>query len=601
MAFTKTPAGASNNFTLTGTQFEDITSIINADGVTVVAEGGNDDVSIQNSTNSVTGYNMDMGDGNDRIQFIDDNAQFAQGKAAFQNGTISTGSGDDIVFAQDAGALSDENTASLLYSNVYTGAGNDLVRVFGAISSGIYTGSDIDTVLMRDYEQNVNSRIERFSGSEITLGSGDDLLRVDTADTGVVDTTINGGAGDDTFLSGADLAPIEAGVHEIVSGNWARTTVGGGSGDDTFRFADAIADLYLVGGSGSDDIESGFGNDTVEGRDGADLITISGGANSVLGQAGIDTITIFGNGNNTVYGGYQGDVITIGSAADSAEGNNVVYGDDNTSNAGADVISIFGGGQNTVYGGDIGDEINTFADGFSYVFAGNGADVVTASANTFSNENGGGRFYLGAGHDEFTNSGNVQDAVSIYGGAGLDAIDADQATFNIQAGTQADVVTVVGAQGGTIIQLDGESAAATDVDSVDNFWSDGDVITYANGVDYVTGFVAGLNFLDTTLGDQGLDNIGQMFNANDGITQTQVYDGIVTGRTFYLAGTWTSDPALGSTPNDSEGTFTVDSTGNDYLIITQGNNGPLTSNSNALVLNDIGNGNIALIDSTYII
>lgn len=594
MAFTKTPAGAANDFTLTGTPFEDITSIINADGVSVVAEGGNDDISIQNSTNSVTGYNVDMGDGNDRIQFIEDNAQIAQARAAFQNGTISTGNGDDIVFATDGGFIDRDRTASILYSSLLTGAGNDIARLYGAISSSVFMGADIDTLSLEDAEQNVQNRVDRFSGSNIQLGSGNDLLRVDTADTGVVDTTIQGGAGDDRFRSGAEL-----GVANVVSGNWARTTVFGGTGSDRFFFADAAASLYLVGGGDADTINSGFGNDTVEGRGGADTIAITSGANSVLGQDGADIITILGNGDNTVFGGNAADAITI-----TGEGNNFVQADDNTANAGGDTVTITGGGQNTVYGGDIADIITMNTDGFSYVFAGNGADVVNFAGD--AGENGGGRAYLGNGHDVFTNTGASQDAVSVYGGAGHDIIDAGVAPFLIQAGTQGDRVSVTGASGGTIVQLDGESIAATDVVQggvANTVWSDGDVITYNNGVDTVAGFVAGTNFLKTSLGDLGLDNNGNLFDALTGGVNgggLEVNDGMVTGRTYFLAGTWSFNDT-NTIQNDPEGSFTVGATGNDYLIVTQGNNAPLTANTNSMVLIGIGNGNITNINSNTII
>jgi len=166
----------------------------------------------------------------------------------------------------------------------------------------------------------------------------------------------------------------------------------------------------------------------------------------------------------------------------------------------------------------------------------------------------------------------------LSGGAGADVIGDGFGSDDVWAGTGADFVNL--ALDGTadvLIQQDGESVAATAVSvQRDQFWANGVVITYANGVDVVTGFDAFTDKLATTIGDNGLANnataTGELYDAFG----LRVGDGMVIDRSYYLNGRW--DPATK--------TFTVDNTitGTDSIVWTQGNNGPVTSNANALVM-----------------
>lgn len=576
MTFLKTPPNSQSNFLLQGTDEPESYTVVNADFVTIRGFGGDDTITLQNSDSAIFGYNVNLGDGADRFQAGLDNSQFGNGSFAILNSTILGGDGNDIIFADSLGGLADDaRTSYVINSNIQGNAGNDLIRIFGAISSFIGGGADQDTIELRIpdvVEDDVTPVNDRWSGSTITGGSGDDLIRIDTRDNSVLGTRIEGGAGDDIFASGAATGFDDA---DIVSGFWTGTTVFGGAGEDFFFFADATSDLYLVGGADDDLILSGLGDDTIEGREGEDVIIIAGGQNLVFGQGDDDEIDIAGNGNNTVNGGGGGDDILI-----TGNGNNFVQADDDVANGGADTIIIVGDGQNTVFGGDFADTITIEGNGDALVFAGNGADVVTTEGTV------GGRFFLGAGHDEFTVTDVGSNSVSVFGGSGYDIIDATNSLdSNIEGGLQADIVDFSDTGIGVLVQQDGDSMAATAIISNDTFWNANDIIEFDNGVDIVTGFQAGVTFLDTTIGDSGLDSISGELNNAFGL---QVFDGMVENQTYYLTGTWTFGG--GDTPNDSDGFFTVAAAGLDSLIVTQGNNGPITFNTNSLVMIGVGAG-----------
>jgi len=553
VSFTQSPKGATSNYTLKGTAGVDITTIAAGDtNVKLYGYGEDDQVTLQSTDGYATKFTFAMGEGDDRVM-ADADPNGNQGQFWVRYSSFNGDQGNDILFADDAGLADSVRTASLLYTTIGGGNGFDLIRLYGALNSVVNGDKDNDTIELGYVDDNGK---DRYNGSTIKGGAGQDVIRVDTGDLNVVDVLIQGD-------SGADY--IHGDITRAVSGLWTGSIIDGGNGNDDIEFQNATSSLSIVGGKGNDLIKTGTGNDTINGGDGNDKIKIQGGANEVFAGSGNDRVEIFGKstfrGNSNVLLASGNDVAVVEN-----DGNHFIEGA-----AGNDFIEVIGTGTSLVTGNDGNDEI-----------------VLLGSSGT---ANGG------AGNDviEVETAGNVL----LLGESGNDAIGlidgASQASGEIEAGNGADFVYIEEATGTTtVVQLDGQSVAATKFNdtpsgadrNIRGEWSDGDTITFGRGVDLITGFQQDLDVFDTTLGDQGLDEtlnggLGGLYDA----FETSPFDGMVFNRSYYLRGFYNLTGPLA--PNGvNAGTFTVNANGTDSLVYTQGNNGRPTDNANAIVMLD---------------
>lgn len=553
MSFKQSPKGATSNYTLKGTNEVDITTIAAGDSnVKLYGYGEDDQVTLQSTNGYATKFTFAMGEGDDRVM-ADADPNGNPGQFWVRYSSFKGDQGNDILFADDAGLADSVRTASLLYTTIGGGDGFDLIRLYGALNSVVNGDKDNDTIELGYADDN---GIDRWNGSTVKGGAGQDVIRVDTADLNVVDVVI---AGD----SGADY--IHGDLQRAVSGLWTGSVIDGGNGSDDIEFENATSSLSVLGGNGNDLIKTGTGNDTVYGGAGNDKIKIAGGANEVYAESGNDLVEIFGGstfrGNSNVYLASGNDTATVEN-----DGNHFIEGA-----SGNDNIEVIGTGTSLVTGND-----------------GNDAITMIGSSGT---ANGG------AGNDviEVETAGNVL----LLGESGNDAIGLidgnSEASGEIEAGTGADFVYIDEASGTTtVVQLDGQSVKATKFNDTPSgadrnilgTWTDGDTITFGNGVDLITGFQTDLDVFDTTLGDQGLDATlnggdGGLYNA----FETSPFDGMVFNRSYFLKGTYTLTGPLSATGVNA-GVFTIDENGTDSLVYTQGNNGRPTDNANAIVMLD---------------
>lgn len=170
---------------------------------------------------------------------------------------------------------------------------------------------------------------DRLDGLVVSTGSGDDVVALDQRlDTGV---TVWTGDGNDA--------------------------VGG------IR-ADGVVDpSFTVGGSGSDRIFLGEGNDLAHGGAGADRIYGGGGDDTIDGQDGVDRV-FGGNGDDTAHGGRGNDHVSGGNGADSVDGG-----------SGRDIVR--GGSGADIVSGAAGNDVVSGGDGHDVVLGGTGDDDVT--------------------------------------------------------------------------------------------------------------------------------------------------------------------------------------------------------------------------------
>jgi Ca2+-binding RTX toxin-like protein len=129
-----------------------------------------------------------------------------------------------------------------------------------------------------------------------SLGGNDtienNLLQNSTLDGGAGDDTIYGGAGNDSLIGGDD--------NDRLYGGTGHDTLYGGAGNDLLQ--GSIGVDYLDGGAGDDTLQGGTGNDTLYGGTGNDYLYGQGDNDLVYGDAGSDAL--FGDaGNDTLTGG----------------------------------------------------------------------------------------------------------------------------------------------------------------------------------------------------------------------------------------------------------------------------------------------------------
>lgn len=639
MAFTKTPAGATTNYLLEGTAGIDITTVPgNNTNVTIQALGDADQVTIQSTDGVANGFLVEMGDGADRI-FADSDPNNNGGAFYFVNSTIRGGAGEDIIFGTEAGGADSRRTNYLQDSLLNGNQGQDIIRNFGMLTSRIEGGQDGDTVELVALQTNfapvttvnpIPRNPDRFDGASVQGSRGNDTISLTLGRSNFVNSKINGNEDDDLITN--NLVDL--------SGNWQNSTIFGGQGSDTISLqltsgGFVSSSLLVLGNLGADYIATGNGNDTVIGGAGSDSISIQAGANLIYGDdvdasgSGDDTIVVnlsntpvSRTSQNTVYAGDGNDTVLI-----NTDGNNTVVadatglgGDDTVNIVGAgnnsvlagvgnDTVQIVGGGSNTIYGGAGDDTLNIGTPAVlavaevpgrdQTIFQEDGDDVSIVIATGASSISGG------SGADSIQLTGVTGTTGTFRGGIGADTINIDD------AGVRRLSVKA------TYIQADGDSVVASSVTNLNangNYQANTVIDFGANAsagvVDVITGtalsavaplgstgFTVATDLLKTTLGDLGLDaqrngGAGGLYAGwwKDGGVERTVNgsSGMVTGRSYFFEGDY----------NTTNGEFTLADNGADTLLVTNGNNGAMTSNSNGIVLQGFSADAAALLTSS---
>lgn len=261
----------------------------------------------------------------------------------------------------------------------------------GADGNDILHGGDGDDTI---YGQGGDDTITGGAGSDtVDGGDGDDFI--DTrgslggnlpdrgfpsynglpsvpADPDIYDDrdTVDGGAGNDTILTGDDVDVIRGGDgDDIIDGGLDDDIIDGGSGDD-----------LIIGGEGSDTIDGGSGNDTIYGGlspvfpdylnirdDGTD------GPADPDPTNGMDVID-GGDGNDTIFGQDDDDLLHGGHGDDFIDGgidNDTIHGD-----SGDDTL-LGGQGEDAIYGGS-GDDKIIGGTGADRLYGGDDQDIIGA-------------------------------------------------------------------------------------------------------------------------------------------------------------------------------------------------------------------------------
>ncbi|MDP1643448.1 MAG: hypothetical protein Q8L59_14830 [Phenylobacterium sp.] len=283
------------------------------------------------------------------------------------------------------------------------GDGADLLR---GVTEG-FGGSGDDTIIGAVVVSSFGANLHGGPGNDSIVGSaGGDWLS-----GGGGSNTLHGGAGNDIFML-FDRS-VETGLGGYVpttygDGDPGSNTIDGGSGVDEMRLGtfwgdgsptagDMIVDFasglattsafthtsftgstsYIPAGqirfSNIEVVETGSGNDSIQGGTSGDRLTGNYGADTIQGGGGADTI--------------MGDQFYARSSSSPADAGNLLRGEDGDDSiaggAGGDVLDG-GAGADTLEGRE-GADVLTGGDGDDRLIAGKGADTLTggAGADTF--------------------------------------------------------------------------------------------------------------------------------------------------------------------------------------------------------------------------
>ncbi len=333
----------------------------------VEAGAGNDTVFGGTGNDTILG-----GAGNDTIEGEAGNDFLLGGDG---NDTLAGGAGDDTLCGQDGD------------DSLRGGAGNDLLegmlgndRLEGGSGDDTLTGDEGSDTLLggsgddKSYGGSGNDTINDIEGNDTAFGGdGDDFIDVSKRTTGTppapdqgypdvypADTDpnddkdwVNGGAGNDTIITGDDDDTIFGGAgNDKIYAGWDDDSVEGGAGNDT-----------IIGDEGNDTIHGGAGNDLIYGGiPGTDAFDLPDDVDLV--DDNNNDLIYAGAGNDTVYGNDDDDTIHGGSGNDYLDGGvdeDEIYGDEgeDTIKGGAGADTLYGGLNSDLFLGGTTDDVVT--------------------------------------------------------------------------------------------------------------------------------------------------------------------------------------------------------------------------------------------------
>ncbi|MEZ5900732.1 MAG: CHRD domain-containing protein [Hyphomicrobiaceae bacterium] len=306
-------------------------------------------------------------------------------------------SGDDAVTVQQAGATIDAG----LGNDVITGSGFDTVDyqyATGKVTLDLSNNSAtfIDPRTGDTYHQTLTgvANVNGSMFSDILLGDSNNNVLFGGFDG--VNDSLNGGAGDDTYI--VIEAAGTAGVSDAISDTSGNDTIISYANRD-LGITTTIENLTLMGsatdgkGNNLDNVLTGNDlNNSLDGKVGAD---------TVIGGLGDDTYTVDDTGDVVVeFAGEGNDTVLVSKGSFALSGSESIENLRTTSDIGVASINLTGStAVNTITGNNGANRL----DGGS-----NGDDGVV---DTLNGLDGSDTYVLGAGHDIVNDTGGVRDTI----------------------------------------------------------------------------------------------------------------------------------------------------------------------------------------------
>ncbi|MGL5133250.1 MAG: calcium-binding protein, partial [Planktothrix sp.] len=438
---------------------------------------------------------------------------------------------------------------------LYGGASDDLLGFVGTNGQSNLTGVAVSGAIGGLNQGNNYVSGDKGRDSIVGINTGDTLLGGDDNDSIIGVGSLNfldGGSGNDTVRIQNPVAPQQFSTNLAIVGV-SQTTLLGGAGDDSLyggvgRFGEG--QNYFEGGDGNDTIRGFALQDALYGGEGNDLIVTANpnvltiqGSTSQPGFAGESTL-YGGGGNDTLLAGFSTDFLYGDAGNDSlsgkfslldgGDGNDTLYGGDWTLNipgatkvptvtlsgaAGNDYLYGALGSVANLYNGGLGDDTIVFTttndsllgegsvegnDKISFIsLLADGATGVsfvlfdTLGNNTISGSDGNDSIVTGSGAD-FLQGGSVAAPAGLavgfgddtlvagggndylFGGSGSDVLFGEAGNDTLQGGTDRD--TLVGGEGADVFLYQFKSdLSGTVADIITDFNPGEDKLFFSRG------------------------------------------------------------------------------------------------------------------------
>ncbi|MEZ6032938.1 MAG: Calx-beta domain-containing protein [Planctomycetaceae bacterium] len=489
----------------------------------VFGGSGNDTLIGNTLANTLVGGvgadSLNGGDGNDSL-IIDELDTSVVGGAGYDRVTLGGTTSGAVALNLNSGQIEYVWAISSTYDNIFNAAGATWgVTIYGGSGNDSITGGEGNDKL---YGREGNDTLSGNGGNDklyghvgadsLDGGANNDILIFDNDDLSVI-----GGPGFDQASVSGETAGVAlnlfSGQIEFAS---AATT---STFSHVFTAAGATWDVTILGGSGSDNITGGEGNDTLFGRAGNDTVNGGGGDDKLYGDVGVDTLD----------GGADDDLMTIDSD-DSGVSGGLGFDRVTVSGATSSIALNLNAGQIEYVTATTSTFDNVFdATGATWnvtIFGGSGNDMITGGeSNDTLYGNGGDDVISGNGGMDNLNGGLGAD--SLDGGADDDALVIDDLDIGVTGGLGYDRVTLGGTTAGGVTlnlnagQIEYVWATASTFNNVFNAagasWdvtvyggSGNDTITGGDGNDKLYGragndTLSGNGGNDKLYGDQGAD------------------------------------------------------------------------------------------------
>jgi Ca2+-binding RTX toxin-like protein len=605
-------------------------TVANTSLIAAFGQAGNDTIALDETNGALPAAELFGGDGNDSLTGGSGN-DLLFGQAG--NDTLLGKGGNDQVFGQagDDTMIWNPGDGSDLFEG---GDGNDTAQINGGNGAETFTitanGSRV--LFARTDPAPFSVDIGTTENLVLHANGGDDIITAGNGLAGLVQLTLDGGAGNDTITGGDGNDVLLGGDgNDLVAGGRGNDVAQLGAGDDTFVWNPGDGSDTVEGGPGTDtllfnganvneniDISANgnrvrffrdVGNVTMDlhsveqiqfiARGGADTVTVGdlsgtgvkqvsvdlsaspgggtgdGQADTVIanGRASNDHITIAGAGASFAVTGLPAQVSVTGSeGANDRLVVNGLGGNDKIDASGlaAGVVNL------TIDAGDGNDTI-TGSDGADVLIGGAGNDIITGGR-------GNDVAFMGDGDDKFIwNPGDGSDTVE--GQAGTDTLqfNGSNANENISISANGSRVSLFRDVGNVTMDLNGiehiqlSAEGGADTITVNDLTGTGTNLVAINLAAAGTGVGDGQPDQVTTNGTAGNDTItiartGSVIDVNGLAAQVTIAHAEGTNDTLTVSGLGGNDTIDASALSAGHVNLVLNGGDGDDLLVGSGGN-----------------------------
>jgi Ca2+-binding RTX toxin-like protein len=414
-------------------------TVANTALIQVFGQGGNDTITLNETSGALPRANLFGGTGNDTLTggtggdmiFGQSGNDSLLGKGGFdflfggsENDTLTGGDADDQVFGESGNDRMIWNPGDDTDLNE-GGAGTDTVEVNGGNGAEVFTTTANGTRVRFDRLDPAPFSIDIGTSEKlvVNMSGGNDSFSATGNLAALIQITVDGGAGNDTILgsNGADVL-FGGDGDDFIDGQQGNDVAFMGAGNDVFQW------------------DPGDGSDTIEGQDGSDTMLFNG-------SAGAEQFEASANGGRVLFTRTLGNIVMDLNDVESIDLNALGNTDTAIVNdlSGTDLVEL-----NIDLGGVIGGSTGDGQADTIIVKGSNGADIIDVFGAGTSVAVVGLAAQVNIANAEGANDSLVINSLGGDDGVTATTLPAGIIKLTIDGGTGDD--TVLGSQGDDVLR-----------------------------------------------------------------------------------------------------------------------------------------------------